>query len=831
MVYAYLNHWQKPLNQTLKIALDFSHKALESGDLEYSGYSINTYCFYAYFCGEELGNLAIKMAEYNQVLARIGQTLSLQQNKLYRQVVINLLGQTENPCKLSGEVYDEEVMLPLHQKENERVILFYFYFHKLILYYLFGEYALAVENSNIVREYLTGVTGSLFETLFYFYDALAKLAICDRIGKIAQQRMLKQVAISQKKLQEWANYSPTNYLHKYYLVAAEVYRVKGQKDLAIEYYDRAVEHARINNYINEEALAQELTAKFYLKQQKEAIAKAYMREAIYCYTSWGAKAKVTDLETRYPELISKIPIATPEILFNNFEVETNRVNSEALDLATVTKAAQAISSEIAFDQLLIRLIKIAIESAGAQSGILVLETDGELLIEASAINLEAVTVRQSLPIINSNSLPQSIINYVARTLENLVVNDAGSGGLFTKDPYIIQHQPQSILCVPIQSQNQLRGILYLENNLTKGAFTADRLSVLQIICSQAAISIENAKLYEVQENYARNLELKVIERTQALQHSQLLLSSVLNSSIDGIMAFKSIRDDRGNIVDFEWLLVNPAAEELVSRKAKDLVGKHLLIEMPANRSAGLFDFYIRVVETSVPQEQEIYYDDGSLQRWFHIVAVKLGDGFAVTFRDITERKKSEALIEAANQELQRLAVTDGLTQVANRRQFDEYLNSEWQRLERENADLALIVCDIDYFKLYNDTYGHQGGDECLRVVAKAISRAAKRPADLVARYGGEEFAVILPHTDELGAIAVAQNIAQEIQQSKILHSQSAINEYVTLSIGIASTIPTPEYSPEVLFAVADKGLYEAKKQGRNCAIAKKLLPAYLLAET
>ena len=830
MVYAYLNHWQNPLSQTLKVSLEFYYKALETGDLEYSGYAINTYSFFAYFCGEELGKLEQEMVGYSQVLAKIGQTLSLHQNTLYRQVILNLLGKTENPCKLNGEAYDEDLMLPLHQQANERIIIFYFYFHKLILCYLFGEYALAIENAALTAEYITGVTGSLFETLFYFYDSLAKLAICDRLGKIAQQRILKQVTLNQKKLQNWAQHSPTNYLHKFYLVAAEVYRIKGQKDLAIEYYDRAVKHARIHNYINEEALAQELTAKFYLKQQKEAIAKAYMREAIYCYTRWGAVAKVIDLETRYPELVSTaILLSNQEV--THLDLETSiKASSESLDLATVTKASQTISSEIELDKLLIKLIKIAIENAGAQLGILVLESDGSLLIEASSINLETIAVRQALPILDSDLLPQSVINYVARTLESIVLNDAASVGLFTKDPYIKRNNSKSILCVPIQSLNKLRGLLYLENNLTKGAFTSERLAVLKMLCSQAAISIENARLYEVQENYARNLELTVIERNKELHHSQLLLSSVLDSSIDGIMAFKSVRDDRGSIVDFEWLLVNPTAEKIVKRQAKELIGGYLLVEIPNNRETGLFDLYVRVVETAKPQETELYYDDGSIAGWFQVVAVKLDDGFAVTFRDITERKQSEAAIYTANQELQRLAVTDGLTQVANRRQFDEYLNSEWQRLGREHETLALIVCDVDYFKLYNDTYGHQAGDECLRIIAKAISCTVKRPADLVARYGGEEFAVILPNTDELGAISVAQNIAKEIQQSKVIHSQSAISEYVTLSIGIASTTPSSEYAPEVLFAAADKGLYEAKKQGRNRVVAKKLISGYLLEE-
>lgn len=612
ILYAYLNHWQQPLSQTLKPALELYHKTLEIGDLAYSGHAISTYTFFAYFCGKELVKLEQEMTEYSQVLTRIGQTISLHQNKLYQQVILNLLEKTKTPYKLDGDAYNEEIMLPLHQQANDRITIFYVYFHKLILCYLFGEYALAIENAELTTQYLDGVIGSLFETLFYFYESLAKLAIYDRLGKIAQQRLLKQVTMNQKKLQSWAHHSPTNYLHKYCLVTAEIYRVKGQKDLAIEYYDRALEQAKTNNYINEEALTQELTAKFYLKYQKYAIAKVYMREAIYCYTRWGAKAKVTDLETRYPELISrKSQGPNREMLPDKFELETSIVaSSESLDLATVTKASQAISSEITFDQLLTKLIKIAIENAGAQSGVLILETDGQLLIEASAINSETVAVRQLFPVVNSDCLPQSIINYVARTLESVVLNDAASNGLFSKDAYIIKYQIQSILCVPIQSQNQLRGILYLENNLTKGAFTSERLSVLKMLCSQAAISIENARLYEVQENYTRNLELKVIERTQELQHSQLLLSSVLDSSIDGIMAFKSVRDNQGNLTDFEWLLVNPTAEQIVKRKANELIGKHLIVEMPINHFTGLFDFYVRVVETTMSQEQELYYDNG-----------------------------------------------------------------------------------------------------------------------------------------------------------------------------------------------------------------------------
>lgn len=175
-------------------------------------------------------------------------------------------------------------------------------------------------------------------------------------------------------------------------------------------------------------------------------------------------------------------------------------------------------------------------------------------------------------------------------------------------------------------------------------------------------------------------------------------------------------------------------------------------------------------------------------------------------------------LEAANGELRRLAAFDGLTQVPNRRRFDEYLTQEWHRLEREQAALSLILADIDFFKSYNDTYGHVAGDECLRRVAQTISRVANRSTDLVARYGGEEFAVILPNTPLAGAMTVAERVRMEVEQLRIPHQNSLVHGCITLSLGVTSILPTPAASPAQLVAAADQALYQAKQQGRNCVV-------------
>ncbi|OQW91057.1 MAG: hypothetical protein BWK79_17925 [Beggiatoa sp. IS2] len=191
-------------------------------------------------------------------------------------------------------------------------------------------------------------------------------------------------------------------------------------------------------------------------------------------------------------------------------------------------------------------------------------------------------------------------------------------------------------------------------------------------------------------------------------------------------------------------------------------------------------------------------------------------------QEIQERQRIETELQRANRELERLAALDGLTQVANRRRLDEYLQQEWQRLSRVNSALSFILCDVDYFKRYNDTYGHQAGDECLRQIAQAIRRAVRRPSDLVARYGGEEFALVLPNTDINGAMQVAASVHWEVKLLKIPHAHSSVSEYITVSVGVATIENTPDYNntPSVLIGLADSALYEAKNQGRNRIIKK-----------
>jgi predicted ATPase len=464
--------WKKHIRETLEPFLEGYRSGLETGDLEFASYCAHNYCVHAFVAGKELAEVEREMATYSEAIRQIKQEATFLWMQVYRQSVLNLIGCSVNTTRLVGESYNEENGLPLHEAANDEVLIFDVYFNKLLLCYLFCDYAQAVENSTIAERYLNRVTGSPFFPSYYFYNSLSRLATYPESSAQVQTETLKKVALSQDKMKQWSHYASMNHLHKYYLVEAEKARVLGQLLEAEEFYEQAIQGARDNEYLQEEALAYELAAKFYLFRGREKFAQTYMKEAHYCYEHWGAVAKVKDLETRYPQFfpqsssLADTPIRTTAGTILN----TPHI---AFDLATVMKASQAISSEIELDQLLRSLMQILIENAGAQTGFLILENSGEWVIEAACelndgANVCATQVLQSSSMVNC--LPESIIQYVIRTHEPVILNDAIREGNFIHEPYIQHHQTQSLLCLPLLNQSKLVGVLYLENQLITGAF-------------------------------------------------------------------------------------------------------------------------------------------------------------------------------------------------------------------------------------------------------------------------------------------------------------------------------------------------------------------------
>ncbi|MEI2580820.1 ATP-binding protein, partial [Scytonema sp. PRP1] len=279
--------WKEHIKETLKPLVEVYSVGLETGDLEFAAYALYAYSYTAYFMGEELTKLKQEMANNRNAIQQIKQERVFHWNEIYRQMVLNLLGVVENPCHLRDESYNEEKMLGIHLEANDRIGLLSLYFSKLHLCYLFQAFPQAVENAILAEKYLEGGIGQLVTPMFHFYDSLARLALYFEEDQPEQEHILYKVQANQEKMQKWAHYAPMNFLHKYYLVEAERHRVVGNNVEAMELYDRAITLAKEHEYINEEALANELAAKFYLEWGKPKIAQTYLSDAYTGYVHWG----------------------------------------------------------------------------------------------------------------------------------------------------------------------------------------------------------------------------------------------------------------------------------------------------------------------------------------------------------------------------------------------------------------------------------------------------------------------------------------------------------------------------------------------------------------
>jgi len=500
---SFIQHHQESLRATILILKDGYTAGMETGNFIDASYSINNYFYAHFFAGVELDTWETEIVSYSAALAQIKKYSPHTYLDMTRQTVQNLREIRIRPDCLIGSAYDETVMIPKHYQNNEFTAIAIAYIYKLLLAYCYGNYTAALDYIAQGQQYLIAVSGLVFVPIFHFYAALTHLALFRTQPEIEQGEILTQVEIHQTTLHQSAQNAPMNYLHKWYLVEAQRQRLLGNKAEAIEMYDRAISGAKENKFLHEEALANELAAKFYWEWGKEKLAQTYMIEAYYCYVQWGTTAKVTDLETRYPQLLAPIQPAIKTT--KTTAAVTGMGSGSNLDIATVMKATSAISGEIMLDKLMSSLMKILMESAGAQRGYLILSSQGKLLIEAEGkIDDNPITVLQSISVENCQELSCAIVNYVARTQESVVLDDAVREGQFTNDPYIQKHQPKSILCVPLIDRSQIVSIVYLENNLTAGAFTPERVELLKVLSGQAAISIQNSKLYtEVRESENR----------------------------------------------------------------------------------------------------------------------------------------------------------------------------------------------------------------------------------------------------------------------------------------------------------------------------------------
>jgi len=413
----------------------------------------------------------------------------------------------------------------------------WYWIRKLQARFFAGDYDAALDASAKAQQ-LLWTAPSIFETAeYHFYSALAHSASCDSSFAKAsedksafpdrQRQHLEALAAHHRQLEIWAENCSENFENRVALVGAEIERVQGQPLKAEHLYERAIRSAFENGFVHNEGLANELAARFYAARGFEKIAQTYLRDARYCYARWGAVGKVRQLAELYPQLRDVEPVPGP--------ASTIGTPVEHLDLATVMKVSQAVSGEIVLEKLIDTLMRTAVEHAGAERGLLLLPRGVEQRIEAEATtNGETIVVRLGEAAVAQAPVPESIVHYVVRTQESVILDDASAQPQFSADTYILQQHARSILCLPLINQAKLIGVLYLENNLTPHVFNPTRIAVLKLLASQAAISLENTRLYrDLEKREAKirrlvdanimgifiwNLEGQIIEANQAFLH-------------------------------------------------------------------------------------------------------------------------------------------------------------------------------------------------------------------------------------------------------------------------------------------------------------------------
>jgi len=480
--------WTQPIASAIDFTRTAFRTAIETGDLTFACYSMI----------HLLSHLVLRNDPLDAVWRESEQALAFVRKARFHDVVDNVViqqrfiatlqGRTSTLSTFSDTHFDEAAFEARLTADRMPLMISLYWIVKLKARFLSGDYAEALAAADKAKALLCATAGPDQLIDYHYYDALTVSALYEK-GSVDDQIGWRDLLTAHREqLREWAENYPPTFAHKHALVSAEIARIEGRDIDAMRLYERSIQSAHENGFVQNEALAYEVAMRFYAARGFDTFAHAYLRNARNCYDCWGAHGKVKQLDEHYPRLHEeRVPGST---------TDTIGTPVKQLEVEAVVKASQALSSEIVLPKLIEKLMRIAVEHAGAERGLLILLHGDEPRIEAEATTAHGtveVTVRQTG--IAPLDLPKSVLQYIIRTRERVVLDDALVWNLYSEDEYVRQRRPRSVLCLPIVNQTKLVGALYLQNDLTPRAFTGDRVAVLEMLASQAAISLENARLY------------------------------------------------------------------------------------------------------------------------------------------------------------------------------------------------------------------------------------------------------------------------------------------------------------------------------------------------
>ncbi len=535
-----------------------------------------------------------------------------------------------------------------------------------------GAYTSALEAASKAQPLLWTSPGLFELPEYHLYAALTQAALCNAAADRELAQHLEALAAHHRQLQEWAENCPENFANRAALVGAEIARIEGRELDAERLYEQAIRSAHENGFVHNEALANEIAASFYAARGFEKIAQTYLRDARYGYVRWGADAKVRQLDELYPQLRTVDTLSAP--------TATIGVAVEHLDLATVIKVSQAVSGEIVLKKLIDTLMRIAIEQAGAERGLLILPREAEYRIESEATTVgDTVTVHLRDEPVAAERLPVSMLHYVVRTWESVILDDAADQSAFAADFYIRERRARSVICLPLINQGRLTGVLYLENNLARSAFAPSRMTVLKLLASQAAIALENTHLY------------------RDLAEREAKIRRLAEANIIGVF----VGDFDGRIVE-----ANDAFLGIVGYDREDLAAgridwKDLTPPDWRERDAQWIAEHKRT-GVRLPIEKEYFRKDGSrVSILLGSATVEEGGNQTVTFvLDLTERNWAERALRDS-EELKRRIIesSNDCIKVLDLDGKLLFMSSGGQQLlEIDNIQPYLNTCWIDFWQ-------------------------------------------------------------------------------------------------------------------------------------
>jgi predicted ATPase/class 3 adenylate cyclase len=539
-----IHHWVEPLRSTVQPLRHAVLDAVEHGDLASAAAAATTDTFYSLASGLPLAEVEEIAATHEALLRRLGHQRFGRDARRMLQLVHCLQGKARDPRRLDGEFFDEEEGVRAATDANDPAAIASISFERALLLYLHGDPQAALECCRTSARHLQSVLSTVYPSALDLIASLARARVLSSDDGAAGGKELRAIEKSLRRLERWAKSSPENQQHRVHLVRAELARLKHDRAAAIREYELAIELSGRHGYMHEQAMALECAGRFYAALRHDRLAATSLSAARAAWLAWGANAKARALEREFPSFCGE-PAALPRASSPPLLGPRTELGTVELAASSVLKASQAIVGEIRLPNLVRRLIALAMEHTGAQRGFLLVNKPDGLWIEAAADidqpeasasvgSLKAATEAREL-------LPLSIIDYVARLGEPVLEVDLGSNELYAHDAYVAAHKPLSVLCVPLLSQGVLGGVVYLENNRMRGAFSTERLEVLRVLSSLAAISLQNARLYE---DVARAHALQVkLSKAQARFVPQEFLHSLNRTSIMDVALGDNVRKE------------------------------------------------------------------------------------------------------------------------------------------------------------------------------------------------------------------------------------------------------------------------------------------------